>query len=93
MSRIDGVPYTTLGYANSAKDNYHYTVENNSVVREDPSKVDTTSFDYGVQAGVLQDENTHGGSDVFVYASGNLLSIYKIQNLNYMLLEQITFIA
>ncbi|CAH1406265.1 unnamed protein product [Nezara viridula] len=61
VSRLDGLPYTTLGYANSAKENYHYKVENNSVVREDPSKVDTTSFDYGVQAGVLQDENTHGG--------------------------------
>ncbi|XP_014286122.1 alkaline phosphatase [Halyomorpha halys] len=76
VSRIDGVPYTTLGYANSAKDNYHYKVENNTVVREDPSKVDTTSFDYGAQAGVLQDENTHGGSDVFIYASGPFAHLF-----------------
>lgn len=76
VSRLDGVPYTTLGYANSAKDNYHFKVENNSVVREDPSKVDTTSFDYGVQAGVLQDENTHGGSDVFIYASGPFAHLF-----------------
>ncbi|CAH1406600.1 unnamed protein product [Nezara viridula] len=69
-SKVDGVPYTTLGYANSGIANYHYTAVNGTVVREDPSKVDTMSWDYGQQAAVLQDENTHGGNDVFVYASG-----------------------
>lgn len=69
-SKADGVPYTTLTYANSWKDNYHYSVNGTSVVRQDPSTVDTTSFEYGVQAAVFQDENTHGGSDVFVYATG-----------------------
>nr|XP_014289943.1 alkaline phosphatase, tissue-nonspecific isozyme-like isoform X2 [Halyomorpha halys] len=69
-SLIDGIPYTTLGYANGGKDNYHYKVVDGKVVREDPSEVDTTSYEYGAQAPVLVDLETHGGNDVFVYATG-----------------------
>lgn len=71
-SPIDGLPYTTLGYANGGKDNYHYEVVDGKVAREDPSKVDTTSFEYGAQAAVFLDQETHGGNDVFVYATGNI---------------------
>ena len=70
-SKVDGIPYTTLGYANAGKNNYHYSVLNGKVVRENPSNVDTKSYEYGAQAAVLQDENKHGGNDVFVYAAGN----------------------
>ncbi|XP_014272690.1 alkaline phosphatase [Halyomorpha halys] len=76
VSKVDGMPYTTLGYANSGKENYHYAVLNGSVVREDPSKVDTKSFEYGAQAAVLQDENKHGGNDVFVYAKGPFAHLF-----------------
>ncbi|CAH1406601.1 unnamed protein product [Nezara viridula] len=84
-SKVDGVPYTTLGYANSGKANYHYTAVNGTVVREDPSKVDTTSWDYGHQAAVLQNENTHGGNDVFIYATGPFAHLFhRIHEQNYI---------
>ncbi|CAH1406602.1 unnamed protein product [Nezara viridula] len=84
-SSADGVPYTTLGYANSGIENYHYTAVNGTVVREDPSKVDTTSWDYGPQAAVLQNRNTHGGNDVFIYASGPFAHLFhRIHEQNYV---------
>ncbi|CAH1406610.1 unnamed protein product [Nezara viridula] len=85
VSKVDGVPYTTLGYANAGPSNYHYAVVNGSVVREDPSKVDTKSFDYGAQAAVLQDENKHGGNDVFVYAKGPFAHLFhRMHEQNYI---------
>ncbi|XP_014273669.1 alkaline phosphatase [Halyomorpha halys] len=84
-SKVDGMPYTTLGYANSVKENYHYTAVEGTVVREDPSTVDTTSWDYGFQAAVLTDENTHGGNDVFIYASGPFAHLFhRIHEQNYV---------
>ncbi|XP_066907979.1 alkaline phosphatase [Halyomorpha halys] len=81
----DGVPYTTLGYANSVKNNYHYKAVNGTVVREDPSKVDTRSWDYGPQAAVLTGSNTHGGNDVFIFASGPFAHLFHcIHEQNYV---------
>ncbi|XP_014273687.1 alkaline phosphatase [Halyomorpha halys] len=69
-SEVDNISYTSLNYATAGIANYKYSVVNGSVVREDPSKIDTTSFEYRPQAGVPLVENSHGGSDVFVYATG-----------------------
>lgn len=54
----------------SGPSNYHYSVVNGQVFREDPSTVDTLDFDYNQQAAILSDESTHGGGDVVVYATG-----------------------
>ncbi|CAH1406605.1 unnamed protein product [Nezara viridula] len=69
-SRIDNIPFTTLNYVNAKRGNFHYKVVNGQVEREDPSLVDTTSYDYDVPAAILDNQNSHGGSDVFVYATG-----------------------
>ena len=73
----DGTPYTTLSYAVVGNRNYHFKAVNGSVVREDPSQVDTTSYAYRQQGAIKHIQNNHGGSDVFVYATGNLL-LYHI---------------
>ncbi|KAL1123148.1 hypothetical protein AAG570_002235, partial [Ranatra chinensis] len=72
VSKLDGVPYTTLSYSTSGPNGYHFrpSQDGTSVVREDPSKVDTTHWEYAQQSAILTDENTHGGSDVLVYATG-----------------------
>lgn len=68
-SEADGVPYTTLSYGNGAH-GYHYSAINGTVVREDPSTVNTSSWDYHQQVAVLNDKNSHGGNDVLLYATG-----------------------
>lgn len=70
VSSVDGVPYTTLTYAVGNKEAYHYKAVNGSVVREDPTKVNTSAWDYHHQAAVPTSRNPHGGHDVFAYASG-----------------------
>ena len=64
------MPYTTLSYGVAGPGNFKVKSVNGSVVREDPSAVDTTSFQYQQQAVFKSDENTHGGSDVALYATG-----------------------
>lgn len=41
-----------------------------NVSRQDPSKSDTSSFDYAQQAVVLEEEALHDGGDVAIYATG-----------------------
>ncbi|CAH1406608.1 unnamed protein product [Nezara viridula] len=70
ISKTDKLPFTTLSYAIAAKDNMKMRVVNGTLVREDPSKVDTTSYEYGTQGAAPNRVNVHGGSDVLVYATG-----------------------
>lgn len=58
----DGMPYTTLGYANGPG-----AV---SGVRADPGSVDTTAIGYLQQAVVPMGSETHAGEDVAIYATG-----------------------
>lgn len=60
----DGMPYTTLGYANGPG------AVNGA--RSNPGSVDTTAPDYRQQATVpfRGDAETHGGEDVAIFASG-----------------------
>ncbi|XP_014273686.1 alkaline phosphatase [Halyomorpha halys] len=69
-SEVDKKPYTTLSYAVAGKSNFKMKVENGTLVRQDLSKVDTTAYEFGAQSAVLHNANGHGGSDVFVYATG-----------------------
>lgn len=79
-SVADGVPFTTLTYSTGPSKNYQYEVgPDNAVHRKDPTAYNTTSFNYNQQAGILNDEATHGGVDVPIYATGTstyLLSFY-----------------
>jgi len=73
-SKIDGINMTTLGYATGAANNYQYEVVGGEVKRIDPSRKNTTSFDYSQHTGVLHDEAVHGGADVAVFATGKYTS-------------------
>ena len=65
----DGLPYTTLGYANgpgASRGN-----------RPDLTKVDTGGIDYLQQAAVPLAQETHGGEDVAVYARGPRAHLFR----------------
>jgi alkaline phosphatase len=59
----DGLPYTTLGYANGP--GHRTPGKRRKTIGEDP-----TAPDYQQQAGIGLDWETHGGDDVAVYARG-----------------------
>ncbi|CAK9801399.1 Alkaline phosphatase, tissue-nonspecific isozyme [Anthophora plagiata] len=75
-SKLDGIPYTTLTYSTGGPNNQAYTMTNNSSVRIDPSKENTTSFTYSQQATIISDEAYHGGGDVTVYAIGPFAHLF-----------------
>ncbi|XP_076654849.1 alkaline phosphatase isoform X2 [Halictus rubicundus] len=84
-SRHDGIPYTTLTYSTGGANNAAYTVQNNTAVRRDPSKENTTDFTYSQQAGFISDEAYHGGSDVAVYAIGPMAHLFhSVHEQNYV---------
>lgn len=67
---MDKIPFTSLLYGTGGPNNYQFGVENETVVRPDPTKNDTTEWEYSQQAVVLNDEVTHSGADVLVFAKG-----------------------
>lgn len=74
-SKTDGIPYTTLTYATGY---YGYQVnvdDDGKAQRKDPSKENTTAYDYVQQTAIFTDENAHGGNDVLVYATGNFFPV------------------
>ncbi|KOC68544.1 Alkaline phosphatase, tissue-nonspecific isozyme [Habropoda laboriosa] len=75
-SKWDGIPYTTLTYSTGGPNNQAYTMKDNSTVRIDPSKENTTSFTYSQQATIVSDEAYHGGGDVAVYAIGPFTHLF-----------------
>ena len=70
-SKTEGTPYTTLTYGTS----YQGFQPDATGKRADPSKVDTTDWEYTQQAAINTDENLHGGSDVTIHATGKLTLI------------------
>lgn len=64
----DGLPYTTLMYANGP--GYNYSVAGDHVTRPNISSDVSTSWDYTQLAAVPRDSETHGGDDVAIYAVG-----------------------
>ncbi|XP_053974950.1 alkaline phosphatase-like [Hylaeus volcanicus] len=82
-SKYDGIPYTTLTYSTGGPNNIAY--KNNSSVRIDPSKENTTSFTYSQQAAIISDEAYHGGGDVAVYAIGPFAHLFhSVHEQNYV---------
>ncbi|XP_035899102.1 uncharacterized protein LOC118506287 [Anopheles stephensi] len=69
ISDIDGLPYTTLSYANGEGFSQTY-VDGNPSKRIDVSDYDFTNYRQRYLATVPLSSETHGGEDVGVYASG-----------------------
>lgn len=68
---MDERPYSNLVYGTGGPNNYQFYVENNTVQRVDPTTENMTDFEYSQQALVYNDEVTHSGTDVLVYAKGS----------------------
>ncbi|XP_052748934.1 alkaline phosphatase isoform X2 [Galleria mellonella] len=71
----DGINYTTLAYSTGGPSSfkyYAYTDNQNrtTVMRQDPTQEETNSVYYTQNAGIILDENSHGGGDVIIYARG-----------------------
>ncbi|XP_055910082.1 alkaline phosphatase isoform X2 [Eupeodes corollae] len=66
-SDVDGLPYTTLSYANGPSYNQHF---NNKKTRLDLREVDVLNKEYKYASTVPQVDETHGGGDVAVFANG-----------------------
>ena len=65
----DGLPYTTLGYANGSGA-CRPGADGEPCARADLSEVDTTEKDFKQQALVPMFSETHAGEDVAIFASG-----------------------
>ncbi|XP_071525091.1 alkaline phosphatase-like [Panulirus ornatus] len=76
ISKIDGMPYTTLMFTNGP--GYNYTIEGDKVVRHDPRTVNTKHVDYRSQAAVPTPPiaETHGGEDVAIWAVGPMSHLF-----------------
>ncbi|MBL8908410.1 MAG: alkaline phosphatase [Rhizobiales bacterium] len=75
MKGGDGIPYTTLAYANGPGAVFKPLAEGQTSpepagIRPDPSATDTTDINYLQQAIVPLASETHAGDDVAVYAWG-----------------------
>ncbi|XP_055522639.1 alkaline phosphatase-like [Wyeomyia smithii] len=72
----DGLPYTTLSYANGPGYQITYTEENRGI-RADISKLDWQNRDALYPATVPLDAATHGGEDVALYVSGPMAHTFQ----------------
>ncbi|XP_030745209.1 alkaline phosphatase-like isoform X2 [Sitophilus oryzae] len=78
LSEMDQKPYTNLLYGTGGPNNYQFKVSStNEVERADPSQENTTDFEYSQQAVVYNDEVTHAGTDVLVYANGPMAHLFN----------------
>ncbi|XP_055906923.1 alkaline phosphatase isoform X1 [Eupeodes corollae] len=76
-SKTESTPYTTLTYGTGYNAfQPELDPQTNKMKRRDPSKDDTTSFDYVQQATINTDENTHGGSDTTIFAKGPMAHLF-----------------
>jgi alkaline phosphatase len=68
----DGLPYTTLGYANGPGYTGASPAEGGAVAkgRPDLTNVDTSDPDYRQEAAIPFSAETHGGEDVAIFAGG-----------------------
>ncbi|XP_055528517.1 membrane-bound alkaline phosphatase-like [Wyeomyia smithii] len=76
ISDEDGLPYTTLSYANGGGYYDTYTAENRAV-RADISGLDWTHRDARYLATWPMGLETHGGEDVAVYTSGPMAHMFQ----------------
>ncbi len=76
----DGLPYTTLGYANGP--GYR---DSEVGTRPDLTEVDTSDVDFLQEATVPLHAETHSGTDVIVYADGPGAQLFRgVQEQNYV---------
>lgn len=76
-SKIDQIPYTSLTYGTGGPASFQMMVDESGMVhRRDPTREDTRAFDYVQQAAILTDENTHGGADITVHATGPMAHLF-----------------
>ena len=66
----DGLPLSTLTYADGPGYHTSYEVSGGSVVRHNLTGENYTLFDYVKPAGAPKDSSTHSGEDVAVFAKG-----------------------
>ena len=79
MELLDGLPFTTLLYANGAGG------LSLGATRQNLTGVDTADVDYIQQALVPLDDETHGGEDVPIYASGPMAHLlHGVHEQNYI---------
>lgn len=64
-------------YGTGGPKNVQFESIDGKIKRQDPSKDDTTSFDYHQQAAVESIENLHEGSDVTVHAIGPMAHLFQ----------------
>ncbi|XP_058835960.1 membrane-bound alkaline phosphatase-like [Topomyia yanbarensis] len=76
ISDEDGLPYTTLSYANGGGYYDTYT-EQNRAIRVDISDWNLTDYNARYLATVPMGLETHGGEDVAVYASGPMAHMFQ----------------
>lgn len=56
---------------------FQMVVDDSGMVhRRDPTLENTSAYDYVQQAAILTDENTHGGSDVPIFAQGPMSHLF-----------------
>lgn len=70
----DGIPYTTLSYANGR--GYYNTYYEGASGRKDPSKQDLEALDFQFPATVPLNVESHGGGHVGVWAQGPFSHIF-----------------
>lgn len=76
-SKFDETPYTTLTYGTGGPDSFQMEFKDGKIRRADPSKQDTTSYNYVQQAAIQTNENAHSGSDVTVHAIGPMAHLFQ----------------
>ncbi|KAL1498228.1 hypothetical protein ABEB36_009061 [Hypothenemus hampei] len=70
-------PYTNLIYGTGGPNNYQFSVINGTVHRNNPLNENITDFEYSQQAVIYNDEVTHDGTDVLVYANGPMAHLFN----------------
>ncbi|XP_065318575.1 alkaline phosphatase-like isoform X6 [Gordionus sp. m RMFG-2023] len=81
LSNVDNLPYTSLVYGNGPGGVDPKKMKH----REDLTNVDTADPDYLAQAAVPLIQETHGGEDVPIYATGpGSHLVYGVQEQNYI---------
>ncbi|XP_071534051.1 alkaline phosphatase-like [Panulirus ornatus] len=81
----DGLPYTTLMYANGPGYNYSVMPGTHQVMRPNITEDEVISWDYTQLAAVPKDSETHGGDDVAIYALGPMAHLFhSLHEQNYI---------
>nr|XP_045611120.1 alkaline phosphatase, tissue-nonspecific isozyme-like isoform X2 [Procambarus clarkii] len=70
----DGLPYTTLMYANGP--GYNYSVDGSHVEHPLLSNQSVSTWNYKQLAAIPLDSETHGGDDVAIYALGPMAHLF-----------------